>query len=106
MFYKKNISGYIEKLPGLNIKTLVHGEKTSFTEMILKKGTLVPLHKHFHEQTGYMVKGKLLFNINGEEILAEAGDSWNIASNIEHSAEAIEDTLLIEVFSPVREDYL
>ena len=106
MFYKKDSAGYKEKLPGLNIKTLVHGERTSFTEMLLKKGTVVPMHKHFHEQTGYLVKGKLLFNIAGEEIIAEPGDSWNIAGNVEHAAEALEETVLIEVFSPVREDYL
>lgn len=106
MFYKKVSTGYTEKIPGLNLKTLVHGEKTSFTEMILQKGTVVPMHNHIHEQTGYLVKGRLQFNIDGEEIIAEEGDCWNIASNVMHSAEALEETILIEVFSPVREDYL
>lgn len=106
MFYKKNDSGYKEQIPGLDLKTLVHGEKTSFTEMKLKKGTLVPMHSHHHEQTGYLIKGKLQFNIDGEEITAEPGDCWNIAGNIRHSAEALEECIILEVFAPVREDYL
>lgn len=106
MFYKKNDSGYKEKIDGVRLKTLSYGKRTSFTEVLLKKGSVIPLHSHEHEQTGYMVKGKLLFIIDGEQQIAEVGDSWNIAGNVEHSAEALEDSVVIEVFSPVREDYL
>lgn len=106
MFYKKNADGYRELVPGVEMKTLAYGERTSFTEVTFKKGSIIPIHNHMHEQTGYLIKGKLLFNINGEEKIAEPGDSWNIASNVKHSAEALEDCVVIEVFSPVRQEYL
>ncbi len=59
-----------------------------------------------HEQTGYMISGRLLFTIGDERCEAEPGDSWNIPSNVEHDVEVLEDTVVIEVFSPAREDYL
>ncbi|MDD5087594.1 MAG: cupin domain-containing protein [bacterium] len=106
MFYTANPDGYHELLPGVRLKTLVHGERMHFTEVKFVKGAKVPMHKHPHEQTGYVVKGALRFDVDGEILIAKPGDSWNIASNVPHSAEALEETAVIEVFSPVREDYL
>jgi quercetin dioxygenase-like cupin family protein len=53
-----------------------------------------------------MISGKLRFIVEGEVTDVETGDSWCLHDSIEHSAEAIEDSVIIEVFSPVREDYL
>lgn len=53
-----------------------------------------------------MISGRLLFTISGERFEAEPGDSWNIPGNVEHDVEVLEDTVVIEVFSPAREDYL
>ncbi|QWV98339.1 cupin domain-containing protein [Geomonas nitrogeniifigens] len=106
MFKKRSDAGYRQVLPGIRQKTLVHGDKTLMVEFLLDKGALLPLHSHPHEQTGYLVSGRIRLDIGGnkEEILA--GDSWCIAGGAEHNAEILEDSVAIEVFSPVREEYL
>ena len=106
MFYKKDISNYVKALDGVNYKTLSYGSKTSLSEFRLAKGSIVPNHKHPHEQTGYMISGRMTFTIDGKNFNAEPGDSWCIPSNVEHGVEVHEDSIVIEVFSPVREDYL
>ena len=106
MFTKKDSEGYRQLVEGVQMKTLVYGEKTLMSEFLISKGGEVPTHAHPHEQTGYMISGKLRFNVDGEIFDAEAGDSWNIAGEKPHSATALEDTVVVEVFTPVREDYL
>ena len=106
MFYKKDSHDYKNAFDGVTYKTLVYGDKTSLGEFWLKRGSVVPIHKHPHEQTGYMISGRMIFIIADEDHNAEAGDSWSIPGNVEHSVEVLEDSVVIEVFLPVREDYL
>jgi unsaturated pyranuronate lyase len=106
MFYKKDNGVYKTPLPGVHFKTLVYGSGTSLHEFRLDKGSTIPIHSHPHEQTGYLVSGKMIFNLKDKTIKAEAGDSWNIPGGEEHGVDVIEDCILIEVFSPVREEYL
>ena len=106
MFYKKDLKNYREAFEGVTYKTLSYGDKTSLGEFKLVKGSVVPNHNHPHEQTGYMISGRMTFTIDGEDHNAEAGDSWSIPGNVEHSVKVHEDSVVIEVFSPVREDYL
>ncbi len=106
MFVKRNASGYVLALTGIDRKTLVHGDKTLMTEFVLRKGAVLPRHSHPHEQTGYLVRGRILLSVGKEEHEAQAGDSWCIPGGVEHGATALEDAVAIEVFSPVREDYL
>ena len=106
MFYKNNETGYKQALKGIRLKTLVYGEKTLFTEFRLGKGCNLPKHVHPHEQTGYLISGRILLSIGEEIFEAKPGDSWCIPGNIEHGAEILADSVAIEVFSPVREDYL
>lgn len=106
MFYTSSTEDYEEARPGVKIKTLVYGEKTLLAELRLNKGSSLPAHSHPHEQTGYMIEGKMNLRIAGEEFEVNPGDSWSIPSNAEHSAEVLENTVVVEVFSPVREDYL
>lgn len=106
MFKKHGKEGYTTAVPGIEMKTLVHGDKTLMVEFRLKKGSLLPNHLHPHEQTGYLVSGHIVLVIDREKIDVKPGDSWCIPGDIEHSAEIIEDSIAIEVFSPVREDYL
>jgi len=106
MFEKRSNNGYRPALEGVERKTLVHGEKTLMTEFRLRKGSVLPRHAHSHEQTGYLVRGRLRLRIGSEEYEAEVGDSWCIPGGVEHGADAIVDSTAIEVFSPVREDYL
>ena len=106
MFRKAGVDGYREVLEGVRLKTMAHGERTLLGEFRLGKGATVPAHNHPHEQTGYLVSGRLSFIIDGGEQVAEAGDAWCIAGGVEHAAEALEDSVVVEVFSPVREEYL
>ncbi|MEW6668379.1 MAG: cupin domain-containing protein [Thermodesulfobacteriota bacterium] len=106
MFEKHSKTGYIVALEGIERKTLAYGEKTLMTEFLLKKGCTLPRHAHPHEQTGYLVKGRIRLSIGAEEWDAHPGDSWSIPGGVEHAAEVMEDSVAVEVFSPVREDYL
>jgi quercetin dioxygenase-like cupin family protein len=106
MFKKTKPSGHTEVIEGVHLKTLVYGDRTLMVEVKFEKGAVIPSHGHPHEQTGYLISGQLDFVIDGENIIAKPGDSWNISGDVEHSATAIDETVVIEVFSPVREDYV
>jgi len=106
MFYQHNDNGYKQVLNGIRLKTLVYGEKTLFTEFRLEKGSQLPAHAHVYEQTGYLISGRIRLTIGQETFSAEPGDSWCIPSQTSHSAKILEDSVAIEVFSPVRSDYL
>jgi quercetin dioxygenase-like cupin family protein len=106
MFQKHSEDGYTPVLPGIEQKTLVYGEKTLLVEFILKGGSQLPQHSHPHEQTGYLVKGRMRLTMDGMEYEVMPGDSWCIPSGVEHGAQSSEDSVAVEVFSPVRTDYL
>ena len=106
MFYKKNNDGYKPLLSGISLKTLVYGEKTLFSEFRLEKDSLLPNHAHPQEQTGYLISGRIRLFVGDEVYEVEPGDSWCVPGNVEHRAEILADSVAIEVFSPVREDYL
>jgi unsaturated pyranuronate lyase len=106
MFCRKNSGESKPLLKGVELTTLVHGDKTLMGQFKIAKGSAIPTHSHPHEQTGFMISGKLRFNVDSEILDAEAGDSWCLPGDVKHSAEALEDSVIIEVFSPVREDYL
>ena len=106
MFRKKGSAESRQLVHGVHLSTLVHGEKTLMGEFKIAKGSVIPAHAHPHEQTGIMISGKLRFKVEAEIFDAGTGDSWCIPGNVEHSAEALEDSVVVEVFAPVREDYL
>lgn len=106
MFVKNCERESVPHLDGVKYKTLTFGERTSLSEFSLDKGSVIPKHSHPHEQTGYVISGRMLFTIADEQFEAGPGDSWNIPGNVEHDVEVLEDTVVIEVFSPAREDYL
>ena len=106
MFSHQTSTGYQPLIAGIRIKTLCYGQSTLMAEFHLEKGALLPEHAHFHEQTGYLVKGKIRFFIDGVSRELSDGDSWNVPGNISHRVEILEDSVAIEVFSPVRQDYL
>jgi len=106
MFSKHDEENYKDVLSGIKMKTPVHGNKTLLCEFRLDEGSELPLHKHPHEQTGYCVSGRMELTINGESYETTAGDSWCIPGDVEHGAQILENTIAVEVFSPVREDYL
>ena len=106
MFAKRSPTGYQAALEGIERKTLGHGDKTLMTEFRLRKGSVLPRHCHPHEQTGYLVSGRIRLFIGTEEYEAVVGDSWCIPGGVEHGADILEDSVAIEVFSPIRDEYL
>ena len=106
MFGKRSDSGYQPALEGIERKTLVYGKNMLMTEFKLLKGAVLPRHSHSQEQTGRLISGRIRLYIATEIHEVNAGDSWYIPGNVEHGADILEDSVAIEVFSPVREDYL
>jgi quercetin dioxygenase-like cupin family protein len=106
MQYKPDPSSYKELVPGVFMKPLSYGNNSMLCEFRINQGAVIPAHQHPHEQTGYLVKGKLRFFGDEGEAVVEPGCSWSFKGGVMHGAEGLEDTVLIEVFSPVREDYL
>ncbi len=98
--------GYHELVPGIRIKTLVHGERTLMTEVLMKKGSVLPQHRHPHEQTGYLISGAVTFTIGDTVTRMRPGDSWCIPADLSHGADVSDDAVVLEIFSPVREEYL
>jgi quercetin dioxygenase-like cupin family protein len=106
VFAADSAEGFGPALPGIERKTLVYGERTLMTVFRMRKGSTLPLHSHPYEQTGYLVAGRVRLIIAGEAFEAGPGASWCIPSGAEHGAEIAEDAIALEVFSPVRPDYL
>ena len=98
-----------EKLNDLIDRRIITGEKVMLTHVYLKKGAVVPMHSHFNEQITYILEGRLKFWIESEDadpITVGAGEVLTLPSNLAHKAEALEDTLDVDIFAPPREDWL
>ena len=106
MFTRTSTAGYVTALPGIARRTLCHGVNTLLTEFRLQGGNTLPAHHHPQEQTGYLISGHLRLRIGDREHDVRPGDAWCIPANVEHQATILEDSVALEVFSPVRTDYL
>jgi quercetin dioxygenase-like cupin family protein len=106
MFTKKGSRDFRPLIAGVTMRPLAWEDKTIICEFKLEKGHKIPSHHHPYEQTGYLISGKLNFRIDQTWNIAETGDSWSIPENVEHEVEILEDSVVLELFSPVRPDYL
>ena len=106
MFGHAGDGGYIDALPGIRRKTLAYGGATLLTEFRLEAGAVLPVHDHPQEQTGCLVAGRLRLTIGDETRDMSPGDAWSIPGGVAHGGVALEDAAAVEVFSPVRKDYL
>jgi quercetin dioxygenase-like cupin family protein len=98
-----------EKVSEMLDRRLITGDRIMLTHVYLKKGTIVPRHSHENEQFTYILEGALRFWIGEDEsevIDVRAGEVLHIPSNVLHKAEALEETLDVDVFSPPRQDWL
>jgi quercetin dioxygenase-like cupin family protein len=96
----------LEDLNPLLQRQFVVGQKIMLARVLLKKGCVVPEHSHDNEQLTYIVEGALKFSIDGREIVVRAGEVLCIPSNMPHKAEALEDTVDLDVFTPPRADWI
>jgi quercetin dioxygenase-like cupin family protein len=96
----------LEKVTEMLSRKVVTGDREMLAQIYLKRGCLVPMHSHESEQMTYILQGALKFLIGGEEITVREGELLHIPSWVEHQAEALEDTFELDVFSPIRQDWL
>ena len=96
----------IEDLNPLLQRHFVVGDDIMVARVLMKKGCIVPLHSHHNEQFTYILEGALKFWIDGKEIVVRAGEVLTIPRNMPHKAEALEDTVDLDVFNPPRADWI
>jgi quercetin dioxygenase-like cupin family protein len=90
-------------------RRVITSERMMLAHVYLKKGSIVPRHSHENEQLTYILEGALRFKLGpdgSEVIVVRAGEVLVIPSNVPHEAEALEDTLDVDVFDPPRQDWL
>ena len=96
----------VEVEPGVERSILQHGERLMLVRITLAEGTAVAPHAHPHEQITHVIEGRVRFTLDGETYVLEPGDSCLISPNRPHGAVALADCVLIDAFSPIREDFL
>ena len=87
-------------------RKVITGDKAMVAQVFIAKGAVVPEHHHESEQITYILTGALEFEIEGRQIVVSAGQVLRIPSNVPHRAVALEDTLDLDIFSPIRIDWL
>ena len=96
----------LEKVTEMLSRKIVTGEREMLAQVYLKRGCLVPMHSHESEQMTYILQGALRLLVGGEEIILREGEVLHIPSRIPHQSEALEDTFELDIFSPIRQDWL
>lgn len=96
----------LEKVTELISRKLVSGDRQMLAQVYLKRGAMVPLHTHDSEQLTYVLDGMLKVRIADEEVLVRDGEVVRIPSGVPHQLEALADTFELDLFSPIREDWL
>lgn len=95
----------IEMLPGIHRRTMGTTDEAMLCEFFLQRESLVPPHSHKNDQVGYVVYGQVEMTVGDVVMLLNPGDSYAIPGGIVHSARAVVDSLIIDCFSPPRDDY-
>lgn len=96
----------LEDLNPLLQRQFVVGQEVMLARVLLKRGCIVPEHSHHNEQITYILEGALKFWIDGREIVVHAGEVLTIPPNMPHKAEALEDTVDLDIFNPPRADWI
>lgn len=92
---------------GVQRKVLSYSENIMSVELHFEKGSIGALHSHPHEQIGYVISGSLIYKEKGQEDkVLSAGDTYYVAPNVEHGVVALEETMLFDVFTPMRKDFV
>ena len=96
----------LEVMSDMISRKIITGDKAMVAQVFLKKGAVVPEHHHESEQITYILEGALKFEIEGKVVVVRKGEVLSIPSNVPHRAVAMEDTLDLDIFSPIRVDWL
>ncbi len=105
MFYRNADAPPVEMLPGLVRRTLADGESLMLCEFTFEADVEIPTHSHPHEQVGYVVSGRIRLTVGGQSRELGPGDSYRAPSGVPHSALTLEPAVVVDTFSPPREDY-
>jgi len=92
--------------PGLTRRVLAYNDKLFLAEHQMVKGWAGAMHRHPHDQVVYIVRGHLIVSCQGKSFDLRAGDTFVVRGGVQHGASALEDSLVIDVFTPCREDYI
>jgi quercetin dioxygenase-like cupin family protein len=92
--------------PGLTRKVMAYNDKLFLAEHQMVKGWVGTVHSHPHDQVVYVVRGYLKVTCQGKTFDIRSGDSFVVRGGVEHGASALEDSVVVDVFTPCREDYI
>jgi quercetin dioxygenase-like cupin family protein len=96
----------LEKVTEMVSRKFVTGDRQTLAQIYLKRGAVVPMHTHESEQMTYVLQGTLKLLVAGEEVTLREGEVLHLASGLPHQVEALDDTFVLDVFSPIRQDWL
>ncbi|AOT71259.1 cupin domain-containing protein [Geosporobacter ferrireducens] len=105
MFFKNEEALVKNPAEGVVLKVVSYGGGLMMTEVTFNKGISLPPHTHVHEQISYIAKGSFQFTLGEETKVVKQGDSIYIPSNIPHCVTALEDAVVVDAFTPQREDF-
>jgi quercetin dioxygenase-like cupin family protein len=105
MFFQNKDAKAVEMLPGLIRRTLAVSDKMLLAEFIFEEGVEVPEHTHPHDQVGYVVSGRMRMVIGEQVFECGPGDSYHAPSDVPHGGTSLEPSVVVDTFSPPREDY-
>jgi quercetin dioxygenase-like cupin family protein len=106
MIIKRNEVPVTLPFENLERRVLAFNDKIMLVEHVMAAGSVFPLHSHPHEQLAYLLKGRLKVIADGQEYFVEAGDSFVVPGGVEHQVFALEESIALDFFYPVREDYV
>jgi quercetin dioxygenase-like cupin family protein len=95
----------VEAVPGVHRRVLSCGDNVMVVQFRIAKDAEVPVHTHPHEQVGHVVSGRMRFRLGDEERELGPGDGYAVPGNVPHGAVGVTDTIAVDSFHPVRDDY-
>ena len=105
MIIRNENANPVEMMSGLTRRTLLHSDNMTLGEFTFEKGVEVPQHTHPHDQVGYVVSGRMRMVMGDQVTECGPGDSYHAPPNVPHGAVSLEPSVVVDVFSPPREDY-
>ncbi|MSP11854.1 MAG: cupin domain-containing protein [Chloroflexi bacterium] len=95
----------VEMMPGVTRRTMISGDKIMVCEIIIEAGAVVPFHSHPHEQAGYVVSGEMEWLVGDDSYRVKSGDGYKVPGGMQHSARGVTRVIVVDTFSPPREEY-